>query len=670
MNLQSDITQLKGVGEKSAALFRKLHIETLKDLLFYFPRDYETFEEPVTIASAKEGEVCAIKAYVIGSPALRTVRSLKILSVNVGDATGTMQLTFFNMPFLRNQLKAGQSYLFRGIIRKQRMEQPRIYKEEEYRKMMAYIQPRYSLTKGLTQNGLGKAVKQLLSLCPMPEEMLPKRLLEKEGLMEYDKALHAIHFPESREELLLARKRLVFNEFLFFILMIRGAKEETEQEKNTTPMLETAESKRFLEALPYRLTSAQMQVINEIRSDMTGDYVMSRLVQGDVGSGKTIVAIWALLLCVSNGYQGAMMAPTEVLARQHYETVCALTKQYGLPFKPVLLTGSQSAGIKKQIYNALSDGSANLVIGTHAVLQEKVEFSNLALVITDEQHRFGVRQRNTLKEKGNHPHVLVMSATPIPRTLAIILYGDLHISVIDELPGGRKAIKNCVVGPEYRPKAYSFIEKEIGAGRQVYCICPMVEEGEADGMENVLDYTEKLRASLSPGIQITALHGKMRAADKNRIMEAFGAGQIDVLVSTTVIEVGINVPNATVMLIENAEHFGLAQLHQLRGRVGRGEHQSYCIFINTDDKDETRERLDILNRSNDGFYIAGEDLRLRGPGELSGVRQSGELQFRLGDIYSDAAILKLASDCAENYKNELLTGNIGNTYNFVDFTTI
>lgn len=683
MNLQSDITTLKGVGEKSAALFHKLHIEQLKDLLYYFPRDYETFGKPVTISEVKVGEVCTIRAYVTAAPKVKPVRNLKIVSTMVKDATGALQVTFFNMPYIANTLKSGQCYLFRGIVREKSnhglvMEQPRMYKEEEYQNLMKFIQPRYPLTKGITNQAIGKAMKQVLSLCPMPVEPLPENILKEERLMSYAQALQSIHFPTDREEMLEARKRLVFHEFFFFLLMLRDSKAATEKVKNQVPMLETAESKQFLEKLPYRLTNAQLKVIGEIKADMTGENVMSRLVQGDVGSGKTIVAIWALLLCVSNGYQGAMMAPTEVLAKQHFDTICDLTKKYNLPFKPVLLTGSQTAKAKREAYAALENGEANLVLGTHAVIQDSVNFKNLGLVITDEQHRFGVRQRENLKNKGKHPHVLVMSATPIPRTLAIIMYGDLHISIIDELPGGRKPIKNCVVGPQYRPKAYEFMTKEVAAGRQVYCICPQVSEGELDGVENVLDYTEKLRAALPPSIRITCLHGKMRPADKNRIMEEFGAGLIDILVSTTVIEVGINVPNATVMMVENAERFGLAQLHQLRGRVGRGEHQSYCIFINTNEKPETKERLEILNRSNDGFYIAGEDLRLRGPGDLFGIRQSGDLQFKMGDIYNDAALLKQAADCVDTYAEELKNMDILGKYihskdtafNCVDFTTI
>ena len=405
MLLQSDITTIKGVGEKSATLFRKLHIETIRDLLFFFPRDYETFEEPVFISEVQAGELCTIRAQVVGTPLLKQVRNLKILTVTVRDATGNIQLTFFNMPFLRNTLKNGQFYLFRGTPQSKGslfpvMEQPRIYKEDEYKNLMAFIQPRYSLTKGLTNIAVTKAVKQVLSLCPMPEDILPKELIVQEKLMPYKDAFAAIHFPESKEQLIKARERLVFNEFFFFLLMLRDAKAATGKEKNVTPMVETAETARFIEALPYRLTNAQLKVIEEIKTDMTGENVMSRLVQGDVGSGKTIVAFWALLLCVTNGYQGALMAPTEVLAVQHYENIKELTEKYHLPFKTVLLTGSQTASAKRAAYADLAEGKANLVIGTHAVIQDKVQFQNLALVVTDEQHRFGVRQRENLKAKG------------------------------------------------------------------------------------------------------------------------------------------------------------------------------------------------------------------------------------------------------------------------------
>ena len=373
---------------------------------------------------------------------------------------------------------------------------------------------------------------------------------------------------------------------------------------------------------------------------------MSRLVQGDVGSGKTIIAFLAMILSCENGYQSALMVPTEVLAKQHYESFMRLLKQQGLDFCTVLLTGSNTAKEKREIYAKIASGEAQIIIGTHALIQEKVIYKNLSLVITDEQHRFGVKQRESLAERGNPPNVLVMSATPIPRTLAIILYGDLDISVIDELPAKRLPIKNCVVDISYRPKAYSFIQKQVQEGRQVYIICPMVEESEGLDAENVLDYTAKIKSVFPSDIQIEYLHGKMKASEKNQIMERFAANKIQILVSTTVVEVGVNVPNATVMMVENAERFGLAQLHQLRGRVGRGEHQSYCIFVQGNKEDTTSKRLEILNKSNDGFYIAGEDLKLRGPGDLFGIRQSGVMEFRIGDIYNDSSILKSASEAA------------------------
>lgn len=406
-------------------------------------------------------------------------------------------------------------------------------------------------------------------------------------------------------------------------------------------------TEEIIEGLPYDLTGAQKNVWHEIERDLSGHKLMSRLVQGDVGSGKTVIAFLAMVLSAENGFQSALMVPTEVLANQHYEGFLRLMEEQNIAScHPVLLTGSTTARQKREIYQKIADGEVNVIIGTHALIQEKVEYKNLGLVITDEQHRFGVRQREALTTRGNPPHVLVMSATPIPRTLAIILYGDLDISIIDELPAKRLPIKNCVVGTSYRPKAYSFIEKQVQMGRQAYVICPMVEESEGLEAENVTDYARKLQEVLPGEIKVEILHGKMKPKEKNRIMEAFASGEIQVLVSTTVVEVGVNVPNATVMMVENAERFGLAQLHQLRGRVGRGEHQSYCIFIQGNNEENTSKRLKILNESNDGFYIAGEDLKLRGPGDLFGIRQSGLMEFKIGDIYNDAGILKNANEAA------------------------
>ena len=646
------VNRIKGVGEKTAALFGKINVFTVEDLIGHYPRDYETYDAPVSIREASPGSVQAIYGQITTIPNVKKVRNLSILNAILKDGSNdSIQLTFFNMPFLKKVLKPGGFYLFRGLIQQRGthkiMEQPRMFTWEEYKQKSGRLLPRYALTKGLTNQTVQKSVAQALEYYPPQKEYLPQMILQKYPMLSHREAVYALHFPENREELLAARSRMVFEEFFSFLLVLRKNKELAAKTENHFPMYETADTVRFLEQLPFPLTKAQKKVWGELREDMGSPYAMNRLIQGDVGSGKTILAVLALLMCAANGYQGAMMAPTEVLAVQHFETISGYVEKYGIAFRPVLLTGSMTAKEKREAYAKIASGEANLIIGTHALIQEKVEYSSLALVVTDEQHRFGVRQRETLASKGSEPHVLVMSATPIPRTLAIILYRDLKVSVIDELPANRLPIKNCVVGTSYRPKAYEFIAKEVAAGRQAYVICPMVEEGESEDLENVVDYTEKLRAALPPSVQVAYLHGKMRPADKNRIMEEFADKKIDVLVSTTVIEVGINVPNATVMMVENAERFGLAQLHQLRGRVGRGEFQSYCIFISTSEAKETMERLQILNHSNDGFHIASEDLKLRGPGDIFGIRQSGEFAFALGDIYTDANILKEASDAVE-----------------------
>lgn len=646
------VNRIKGVGEKTAALFGKINVFTVEDLIGHYPRDYETYDAPVSIREASPGSVQAIYGQITAIPNVKKVRNLSILNAILKDGSkDSIQLTFFNMPFLKKVLKPGGFYLFRGLVQQRGthkiMEQPRMFTWDEYKQKSGRLLPRYALTKGLTNQTVQKSVAQALEYYPPEKEYLPQMILQKYPMLSHREAVYALHFPENRDELLAARNRMVFEEFFSFLLVLRKNKELAAKTENHFPMYETADTVRFLEQLPFPLTKAQKKVWGELREDMGSPYAMNRLIQGDVGSGKTILAVLVLLMCAANGYQGAMMAPTEVLAVQHFETISGYVKKYGIAFRPVLLTGSMTAKEKREAYAKIASGEANLIIGTHALIQEKVEYSSLALVVTDEQHRFGVRQRETLAAKGSEPHVLVMSATPIPRTLAIILYGDLKVSVIDELPANRLPIKNCVVGTSYRPKAYEFIAKEVAAGRQAYVICPMVEEGESEDLENVVDYTEKLRAALPPSVQVAYLHGKMRPADKNRIMEEFADKKIDVLVSTTVIEVGINVPNATVMMVENAERFGLAQLHQLRGRVGRGEFQSYCIFISTSEAKETMERLQILNHSNDGFHIASEDLKLRGPGDIFGIRQSGEFAFVLGDIYTDANILKEASDAVE-----------------------
>ncbi len=646
------ITALKGIGEKTAVLFGKLHITTAEELVRYYPRDYEYFSAPVSLEEAEVDGVAAVSGRIRGNIATRHVKGLSITSFEVSCACGgILHMTYFNMPYLKNSLKRDVQYIFRGCLQKKGsrfvMEQAKMYKPEEYDKMAGCMLPMYSTTKGLSNNTITKAVKQAIAVTDLSDDYLPAWIQDAEGFCTEREAIRQIHFPDNRESLVRARERMVFDEFLLFILMVRRMRDANQEAANQYPMIEVAETERLIEGLPYRLTGAQKKVWGEIRSDLSSNHAMNRLIQGDVGSGKTILAFLSLIMCVANGYQGAMMAPTEVLAAQHYESLLQLRKRYGLSVRPVLLTGSVSAKERREIYGRIESGEANVIIGTHALIQERVSYHSLALVITDEQHRFGVRQRESLTQKGERTHVLVMSATPIPRTLAIILYGDLHISVLDELPANRLPIKNCVVNISYRETAYRFIEKEVASGHQVYVICPMVEEGEMDELENVVSYTAKLKGTLDTSIQIASLHGRMKPALKNQIMEAFAAHQIDVLVSTTVIEVGINVPNATVMMVENAERFGLAQLHQLRGRVGRGDAQSYCIFMSKSQKPETMSRLKILNESNDGFYIASQDLKLRGPGDMFGIRQSGDLHFALGDIYQDAAILQRASDWAD-----------------------
>ena len=647
-----NITALKGIGEKTARLFAKLNIMTTEELVQYYPRDYEQFKEPILLREAEQEELVSVPGVVRGNIATRHVRNLSITTFSADCDGEKLSLTYFNMPYLKNTIKLGQRYIFRGYLQKKGnhygMEQAQLYKPEEYAGLIDYMQPRYSTTRGLSNKTITKAVKQAIAMVDLSEDFLPEEIVTKYQFCAREEAVRQMHFPTKREELVKARERLVFDEFFLFIMMLRRMREEAAETKSQFPMIPVAQTERLLEALPYRLTKAQQKVWQEIENDLTSEQVMNRLIQGDVGSGKTILAFLALIMCVGNGYQGAMMAPTEVLAKQHYDALLSLRETYHLPIHPVLLTGSTPAKDRRKIYEQIADGEADIVLGTHALIQDKVVYQNLALVITDEQHRFGVRQRESLAQKGKDVHVLVMSATPIPRTLAIILYGDLHISILDELPANRLPIKNCVVNTSYREKAYRFIEKEVAEGRQAYVICPMVEEGEMEELEDVGTYTKKLKEALPPTVQVASLHGKMKPAEKNRIMEAFAQKQIDVLVSTTVIEVGINVPNATVMMVENAERFGLAQLHQLRGRVGRGDKQSYCIFISKSEKPETMQRLKILNESNDGFYIASQDLQLRGPGDLFCIRQSCDLRFQLGDIYQDAAILQKASDEVDN----------------------
>lgn len=649
MELNDSISVIKGIGEKTEKNLNKLNLFKVNQLLEHYPRGYDVYEGIIPIHSTKEGDIVAIEAVLERNIQTKKVRNLTIVNCTVKDQSGMINLTWFNMPFLKNSLKLGTHYIFRGrVVRKNGvlvMEQPAILSKEEYYNRLNVLQPVYPLTAGITNHTISKAVKQVLSQIDLTEDYLPKQIRKNNNLITYNQAIREIHFPKDKEHMIEARKRIVFDEFFLFTLALNKLKESKGKEISKYILKNCVECDEIINNLPYDLTNAQKKVWQEIQTDLTTGTIMNRLIQGDVGSGKTIVAALALLMVAKNGYQGTLMVPTEVLAKQHYESLQELFEPYGIRVN--LLVGSMTAKEKREIYELIKSHETQIIVGTHALIQDKVEYDNLGLVITDEQHRFGVRQRESLAGKGIEPHILVMSATPIPRTLAIILYGDLDISVIDELPSNRLPIKNCVVNSNYRPTAYHFIEKEVISGRQAYVICPMVEESEAIEAENVIEYTDKLKEAMPSSIHIEFLHGKMKGKEKIDIMERFKKNEIQVLVSTTVIEVGVNVPNATVIMIENAERFGLAGLHQLRGRVGRGKYQSYCILVSGSDGKNTKERLEILNKSNDGFYIASEDLKLRGPGDMFGIKQSGIMEFKLGDIYTDATILKNANDAAK-----------------------
>lgn len=649
MNLNDNIGVLKGVGEKTEKLLNKLGIFTVGHLLEYYPRNYDVYSEPVKIQQLTEGKKAAVAVKITKKPDVVMLRRLQVVTMDVADGTGSLLLKWYNAPYLRSSLQIGETYVFRGkVIKKGRrmsMEQPEVLTYAEYMNKLEYMQPIYPLTEGVTNNLLIKLMKMVLSEMNLRYEFLDEHIRRKYKLAEYNFSIEQIHFPENRESMMKARQRLAFDEFYLFALAIQSMKEIHAAAQNQYAVTKFDDCDAFIRSLPYPLTNAQMRTWTEIKADMGRAQVMNRLIQGDVGSGKTVIAQLALLAAAKAGYQGVLMAPTEVLARQHYEAFVRDFEPLGLKIE--ILTGSMTAKEKRLAYGRIENHEADIIIGTHALIQEKVNYHRLALVITDEQHRFGVRQREFLAGKGEAPHVLVMSATPIPRTLAIILYGDLDISVIDELPAKRLPIKNCAVNTGYRPKAYKFIENQVKMGHQAYVICPMVEESENTDGENVIEYTQKLKNALPKDICIEYLHGQQKPKEKNEIMERFASGEIQVLVSTTVVEVGVNVPNATVMMIEDAQRFGLAQLHQLRGRVGRGQWQSYCIFINTSGSEAAGDRLDVLVKSNDGFFIAGEDLKMRGPGDLFGLKQSGLMEFKIGDLFNDMPILKAAGDAAK-----------------------
>lgn len=650
------ITELKGIGEKYAQLLGRLSVYTVEDLVGLYPRDYELYQEPAFISTLSpdyENNNVVIDGVVSKKIDVYHTGKLAVISTFINDENGDrIKCTWFNMPFLKSSLKLGMRYIFRGrfVIKNgiKILEQPQMYTRSQYSEIEGTMQPIYPLTKGLSNKTVANAVHQALEKfdAGLEKEYIPGYVRQKNELAEHNYAVVNIHFPKSMEDYIQARKRLAFEEFFLFVLAVRSLRNSNERIPNGYIIQNDSRTDDFIEKLPFSLTNGQKSAWTEVKKNMSGKGLMSRLIQGDVGSGKTIIAVLALMNTAYAGYQAAMMVPTEVLAKQQYDSITKMFNNMGVELNVSLLVGSMTAAAKRKVYEDIENGRTDIVIGTHAVIQEKVIFKNLALVITDEQHRFGVNQRRDLSDKGNNPHILVMSATPIPRTLAIIVYGDLDISVIDELPAERLPIKNCVVDESYRPNAYKFIENQVHAGRQAYVICPMVEDSENIEAENVIDYAKKLSGELPDDIKVEYLHGKMKASQKNEIMEKFSKNEINVLVSTTVIEVGVNVPNATVMMVENAERFGLAQLHQLRGRVGRGGFQSYCIFVSGNKSKKIKDRLEILNKTNDGFKIAEEDLKLRGPGDFFGVRQSGNFDFGIADIYTDAKVLKSASEAA------------------------
>lgn len=660
MTLADNITVIKGIGEKSAQAFSRLGIFTVGDLINTFPRNYLTYGEPVDIRDTKIGERQAVRGTICSYVDVKQVRSLKLTTLTIKDTTGTVKAIWYNSPFLKNVFHKGETYIFVGMVKIKNnmrvMEMPEYYKAGTYNELCQELQPVYPLTKGLSNKTVQKAVMGAREVIFAIKDYLPEHILKSNSLMEITEAYENIHFPLNDTLLKNAIRRLAFDEFYKFLFDMERLKSENMRQRNPHVIVQGKAVADFVSGLPYRLTKGQAEAIDDILEDMGSDNVMNRLVQGDVGSGKTVVAASALLACVRGGYQGTLMVPTEVLARQHYRELGKLYE--GEKIRIGCLTGSLGVREKRKIYEDVKEGNIDILIGTHAVIEDKVEFKNLALVITDEQHRFGVNQRRKLADKGTFPHVLVMSATPIPRTLAIIMYGDLDISVISQMPKGRLPIKNCVVGTEYRSIAYRFIADQVKLGNQTYVICPMIDEGDSLDVTSVTEYTDTLKNNLPARCRVAMLHGQMTPEKKNIIMEDFINGNIDVLVSTTVIEVGINNPNATVMMVENAERFGLAQLHQLRGRVGRGDKQSYCIFINGKESKESMERLKVLENSNDGFFIAGEDLKLRGPGDFFGIRQSGDMRFSIADIYNHADMLKLACDILKENKSAYPPGEL------------
>ncbi len=648
-SLDTNIQYIKGVGEQRAKAMARLGIQTLYDLIGYFPRAYDdrTLIKPISLLIP--GETMCVRAMAAAAPRLSHIRKgLDLVKVRVVDEGGALDLTFFNQSFVKDQIKPGESYVFYGKVdgtaRRLQMTNP-VFEREMSNTLTGRIIPIYRLTAGISQNVMANAVRQGLEagLDALPDA-LPAEVREAQQLAQVRYAYENIHFPASSEALELARRRLIFEE-LFVLSVAMGFLRRGRSEKKGRS-LKTADIADFYAALPFQPTGAQVRAVDEAISDMRRDTPMNRLVQGDVGSGKTAVAAACCWYTWKSGCQSAFMAPTEILAEQHYRSLSELMEPLGI--RVGLLTGSMTAKQKRTVTSALSLGELDVVIGTHALISSGVEFFDLALVITDEQHRFGVEQRAALGQKGDAPHVLVMSATPIPRTLALIIYGDLDVSVIDELPPGRQKVETYTVSEKHRERTYNFMRRLVGEGRQVYVVCPMVEESETadEDLKSAEEHAQKLQNEIFPDLRITLVHGRMKAREKERVMTSFAAGKVDILVATTVIEVGVDVPNASLMVIENADRFGLSQLHQLRGRVGRGQHQSYCILFEGAGGDVARERLKIMKETSDGFKISEEDLKLRGPGDFFGSRQHGLPALRVANLASDMQVLARAQNAA------------------------
>ena len=648
--LSDPVTMLKGVGEVRAKQLAQLNIFTLRDLICHFPRGYEDRTKLVPIEKLEPDVPACFRAMVMNTPRTSHIRKgLDLTKVQVADTTGRLNVTFFNSRFAAQQLEYGREYIFYGAVSGDfigySMTNPVFETPESQPVTTRRILPIYPLTAGLTNAALLRLVQQALAVCAPPEEILPAEVREKYGILPAERAYFAIHEPNSMAEAELAKKRMIFEEFFVFsagLALMRAARKE----KKTEPYTDF-DMAPFYDSLPFTLTGAQSRAVGEILADFRRGIPMNRLVQGDVGSGKTMVAAAAAYCAARNGRQTALMAPTEILAEQHFASLSALFVPLGVSV--ALLTGSMTGKQKKDVRERIAAGEVQVVIGTHALLSESTRFEHLGLVITDEQHRFGVGQRSRLSAKGEDPHLLVMSATPIPRTLALILYGDLDVSILDELPPGREPVDTFLVGESYRPRINAFIRKQVAEGHQCFVVCPAVEENEELGIKAASVWAETLQQTVFPDLRIALLHGQMKGAEKEAAMASFARGEADVMVATTVIEVGVDVPNATLMVIEDADRFGLSQLHQLRGRVGRGKAKSYCILTTHNRNPETLQRLKALCKTADGFKIAEEDLRLRGPGDFFGSRQSGLPVFRVADLGCDLAAMKGAQQASADW---------------------